>query len=275
MSFSFSVLTNLMNILLFVGLVNSKFIESECQNLYPSIKLIDTDNKTNILSFINSNKLLLERNEYCIEYLILKGKLLLVDNMVKELKNINISTESYVKKGTLKAIEKAKSIFNSYKFLDTEYNIVYPCFEWAQSMDRIFINIKFSHKWDAPGCMEVKNSEILVHENLVMINTICVIGDNPVKYVLNLDLYDHIDEGDIMNNTSTTGRLQLSFKKLRPSYWKILRRKYSDFPKNSRIWIEMRDKFVDQLPKFEDEEEEEEDEIQELLKLRKKRNESK
>lgn len=269
-----SSIMKIFNVLIIICIVKNSYLDSECNSIFGNLKKYTSDINNELLSFIHSNKVLLEKNDYCIEYFILRGKLSLADNFVKELKKINISSEAYIKKGLLKAIEKAKNFYDNFKFLDTEYNVVYPCFEWAQSMDRIFINIKFSHKWDAPGCMDVKDSEVLVHENLVMINTVCVIGDNPVKYVLNLDLYDYIDENDIMSNTSTTGRFQLSLKKKTSGYWKILRRKYSDFPKNSRIWIEMRDKFIDQLPKFEDEEEENEDEIQEILKLRKKRSES-
>ena len=44
---------------------------------------------------------------------------------------------------------------NEYKYKDEEYMIVSPAIQWAQSMEHVYIQIKFSHRHDSPGCLEL------------------------------------------------------------------------------------------------------------------------
>ena len=45
---------------------------------------------------------------------------------------------------------------------------------WAQSLNNIYILIKFGHRHDSPGCLEVKGMEINVENNLIYFSGYCV-----------------------------------------------------------------------------------------------------
>ena len=38
--------------------------------------------------------------------------------------------------------------------------IVYPAFQWAQSLSHVYLNVKYSTKFDSPGYLEVLNETV-------------------------------------------------------------------------------------------------------------------
>ena len=52
--------------------------------------------------------------------------------------------------------------FTILKFLIT---IVSPAFQWAQNMNNIFIEVKFAHRHDSPGCLEVNDLKTKIEGN--------------------------------------------------------------------------------------------------------------
>ena len=45
---------------------------------------------------------------------------------------------------------------------------------WAQSLDNIYLLIKFGHRHDAPGCLEIKNKEIYINKNILTFKAYCI-----------------------------------------------------------------------------------------------------
>lgn len=217
----------------------------------------------------------LKSEQKCLELLLSRGLKEEAEVYMLELNKRGIKFTDQLKIATNNIIQRAKSLYNNYRFEESDYVSVYPAFEWAQSLDQVFINIKYSHRWDAPGCVEVKKENIETFENLVMFSAYCIQGDTPIKFVLNLDLFDQIDEKESKFSSSSVGRYQLNLKKKHPGYWRNIVRKGADLPGNMRSWLEMREKYLAEIQKYIDELEEEEfnsieEEIEILMKKRKK-----
>ena len=43
-------------------------------------------------------------------------------------------------------------------------NVISPAFEWAQSLENIFINIKFAPRLKTPGCLDLFDDKIAFEE---------------------------------------------------------------------------------------------------------------
>lgn len=216
-------------------------------------------NKEELKSQIIKNMFLLKSESKCLELLVTKGLREEAEVLMIELNKRGIKFTDHLRTATNNIIQKAKSIYNQYRFDESDYVTVFPAFEWAQSLDRVFINIKYSHRWDAPGCNEVKKEHVESFENLVMFTAYCIQGDTPIKFTLNLDLYDNVDEKESKYTSSSVGRYQLSLKKEKSGYWKNIVRKGADLPSNMRTWLEMREKYLSEIQKYLDEVEEQED----------------
>ena len=213
----------------------------------------------------------------CVEELIKRGYIKEAEYLVDQSKLNGVDLSENVKKAANNVKEKVISIYKNFALDESDYTNIFPSYEWAQSMNYIFINIKYSHKWSAPGCVEVSKEHTTIFENLVMQTAYCFMGDNPMKFILNLDLYDHINEKESKFSSSSVGRYMLTLKKQNNSYWKSLHRKGADQPDNMRVWIEMSQKYYNETEKYINDSEEEEvskltSEIESIKKKRAKKN---
>ena len=48
--------------------------------------------------------------------------------------------------------------------------MVYPAFQWAQSLGNVYLDIKYSHKLDSPGHLEVVNETVNITKEGVMLS---------------------------------------------------------------------------------------------------------
>ena len=63
--------------------------------------------------------------------------------------------------------------------------IVSPAYQWAQSPSMLYLDVKFSHRLDSPGCLEVVNPNVLITENKLVFTANCARSTHRIK--LNLD----------------------------------------------------------------------------------------
>ena len=136
---------------------------------------------------------------------------------------------------------------------------------WAQSLTNIYLMIKFGHRHDAPGCLEVKNEEIIINSNIFTFKAYCIQviifniqGDIPIKFHLSINMLEEVIGEESTWSSSSVGRLQVTMKKKEsPKYWKNLFKNSSEMPINVKFWFEMSKKFSDELQKYIDEHEDE------------------
>eukprot|EP01029_Cantina_marsupialis_P011963 TRINITY_DN2646_c0_g1_i2.p1 TRINITY_DN2646_c0_g1~~TRINITY_DN2646_c0_g1_i2.p1 ORF type:complete len:353 (+),score=138.17 TRINITY_DN2646_c0_g1_i2:43-1101(+) len=123
-----------------------------------------------------------------------------------------------------------------------------PAFQWAQSGDSIFLNVKTAHKIDAPstiGCeteiqkFESKKMELLVN---------CKSAGK--KFGLNLDLFDEIDAESSKITSTSVGRINIVLKKAKTSVWKRLLQSHKKL-NNMGVWWSLREKYEDELDDLE------------------------
>lgn len=155
--------------------------------------------------------------------------------------------------------KKLEDIHNKFRFDDNDFQRVRPAFQWAQSMTHVHIEIKFAHRHDSPGCLEVKNQEVDLHANLVVFSAYCVLGDIPIKFELNLELFTDINREESTWGFGSVGRYALTLKKKTPQmYWDQLLKIGNESPSNMKVWWEMREKFASEIDKYMAEDEDEE-----------------
>ena len=163
-------------------------------------------------------------------------------------------------------------INNKHRFEKKEYQTVSPAFKWAQSLDDIFLEIKFAHRHDSPGCLEIKDMNVDIKNDSVKFEGYCVLGDVPIKIDFRIDTFKSLNVSECSHGASSVGRYQITLKKGEKSFWKKLLKDDFPVPPNMRVWFEMKEKYQEELKEFEEKEEKENDNIDKLLnKIDKKR----
>jgi len=165
-------------------------------------------------------------------------------------------------------------IDEKYKHDPVDYLESTPVIQWAQSMDKVFIEIKLSHRHDSPGCLEFFNERIGFTAVTLLFHVECPISDHPMKFRLHLPLFGTIVENESSYSKSSVSRIVVTLKKkTNQVFWKTLSREGEKDPPYTKTWFEMAEKYEDDIYflKEKEEEKKEEEEMKELERQREER----
>lgn len=136
---------------------------------------------------------------------------------------------------------------HSKKRNPSELSTITPAFRWAQSLSHIFIEVKFAHRFDSPGSIEILQPDVEFEEKSLTLKaqTDKAKGvDN--KFELNLDFLHEIDTEESTWELNSVGRVFLKLaKKEQPSRWRRLLtdKAHRQLKNQMSLWIEMYDKY--------------------------------
>jgi len=125
-----------------------------------------------------------------------------------------------------------------------------PVFQWIQSHSHLYLQIKFAHRHDAPGCLEVKNERVEFKENGFYFSAFGVQAQQPIHFVLNLTLFKEIIPEQSTWNLESVGRLFVSIAKANNEVWVYPLKNNEKIP-GMRLWWEMKDTYKDATEEYE------------------------
>merc|ERR1719428_2502067 len=96
---------------------------------------------------------------------------------------------------------------------------VAPAFQWAQNDTSIFLTIKYTVRWNAPGALEATDINVLMAGNSFNFTGLGKHSNNKYKYVLGLSLFDVIMPTTSNWNTASVGKLSVTLKKKWARKW--------------------------------------------------------
>jgi hypothetical protein len=276
MSFFFIIFFYIISILF-----NFSFCEDSDENCNEFIEYF-SEKEEDLAKYI-SNKIhkLKNKSQQCIDILVKNGKLLALDFYLTELGKRGVSYRENLEM-SINTLKKAlDDIHNKHRFDQIQYQTVFPAFQWAQSLNEIFLEIKFAHRHDSPGCLEIKDLSVKFGSNSVDLIGYCVLGDVPIKIDFHIKTWAEISKENSTHGFGSVGRYQITLKKKEAGkYWNRLLPDGQSIPNNMRVWFEMKEKFEESLKEFEKDDDDEEfnKEIEEIKKKKaegKKKNKEK
>jgi len=121
-----------------------------------------------------------------------------------------------------------------------------PAFQWAQGGNEIFINVKFSHKIDAPATLNVEPTKV----NLTSHELELQASDGRKNFNLHLRFFEEIDPDSSSWSLGSVGRMVFTIRKKQeePSRWKRLLQTDKRLSQ-MHYWYEMAEEYEDELEK--------------------------
>lgn len=208
--------------------------------------------KYNIEPFIKDH-------EKCIDMLLNSGNYNSAEYLMDHLLLNKVKFRDSLKKSVTNIEVAMKELYNKYRFDEEDFQVVVPAIQWAQSLNQVFLHIKFSHRHDSPGCAEVKNLNIDLLPNELYMTAYCVQADIPIKFELKLPFFVPIAPEESKHSEEANGRYVFSLMKGQTGmFWDRLVHNPEDYPKNTKMWLEMHEKYKNEVEKFMEDDEEEE-----------------
>jgi len=206
----------------------------------------------------------------CVEEFMKRNQFKAIEKLIQEVLDpldLDLSTDMRLVGNQIK-----KEIDNIVNVAHAKRNtqIITPVFQWIQSKTHVFLQIKFAHRHDAPGCLEVKNDRIEFKNNGFYFSAFGVQAQQPIHFVLNLTLAKEIIPEESSWNLESVGRLFVSIAKAEHEVWGSLLENNEKLP-GMRLWWEMKDKYKDVMREYEKLVEQQEDAESENKKAGKKK----
>ena len=172
-------------LILFIICTNLDFMEAQiyeknytCENISKGI----TQNETALLSYVKTHMDFLEfQSNSCIDAFVKYCKVTALDYYLNELCKRGIQYKENLEISTNTLMTQINDVYNKHKYSESEYQDVFPASRWAQNMDEVFIEVKFAHRHDSPGCLEMKNLKVELKEKNIKLIGYCVLGEVPIK----------------------------------------------------------------------------------------------
>ena len=124
-----------------------------------------------------------------------------------------------------------------------------PAFQWAQSLDHVFLNVKFATRMDSPGCLDTFDPNITIGNNTFQMFISCKIDKQVYRYELDFELFENVDLNVSYFELASVGRLYVNFTKAdRPSRWRRLLKQTEKMP-NLSLWWELHERYDEALLK--------------------------
>ena len=128
-----------------------------------------------------------------------------------------------------------------------KYQVISPAFQWAQSLKNVFLDVKPSHRLDAPGCNDLRESVVNITESTFSFSAKCVRSGSKIKILLEFELFGKVVVEESSHNFTPLGRLHVNLKKYRGDIWTIPVK--GKKPGNMNIWWEMKEKYEEEISK--------------------------
>lgn len=115
---------------------------------------------------------------------------------------------------------------------------VAPAFQWAQNDTSIFLTIKYTVRWNAPGALEVTDPSVNMTGNVFNFTGLGKHSNNKYKYWLSLNMFDDINPDLSSWSAASVGKLSVTLRKKWARKWPRLIANKKLKISNMHIWSE-------------------------------------
>ena len=67
-----------------------------------------------------------------------------------------------------------------------------PAFRWAQSLDTVFLEVKFATRLDSPACIDLFDKKIELKNQTLLVEAMCRNDRRLLKYVEEINLFSKV-----------------------------------------------------------------------------------
>jgi len=119
---------------------------------------------------------------------------------------------------------------------------VAAAFQWAQNDTCVFLTVKFTVRWNAPGALEVTEPVVTINATNFNFTGLGKHSNNKYRYTLSLDVFDNVQPKDSTWSLASVGKLSVTLRKRWPRKWPRLLVDKKTKIQNMHVWMEMQDR---------------------------------
>ena len=175
-----------------------------------------------------------------------------------------LANDSTLAQETLRATfeeitENQESSLAKFDAVEKEIPTLSPAFRWAQSLNEVFLEVKWATRFDSPACLDTFDYQHSVRTNedesqSLLVEAMCRNDKTLMRYALDLHLASKVDPETAKFEKQSVGRLGVSmYKTDAPSQWDSLIQTGADAkpkPVNMGVWWDVVEKYEKELEEW-------------------------
>lgn len=204
------------------------------QNDNGLIKQMNIRNESLIIDYISSSFQSLTRDvNSTIDVLLSKGKYKALEHFLLLAKKDHIDYKELLAN---KIKEKKVQLDHVYqdliKIRNPNFLLVAPAFYWYQDNYHVNLEIMFSHRHTAPGCVDIEDYNVMIYENnqTFHFNANCLMGDDEFFFELEFNFFSKVNK--IEQQQIRRGMIQVRIEKIEHKEWDALVPEGEEAPAN-------------------------------------------
>ena len=165
------------------------------------------------------------------------------------------ATANYLKR----EMDKKVRIANNFNHKQT----IYPVLKWGQNYTHTLMYVKFAHRFDSPGCLDVWGKDLNFTSNSLSFKALGIQTELPLEFRLAFPLFKEIVPEESSFKSESVGTMVVHLKKKEEGIWRhLLEDGFEKGPLRIKVWWELADiykKAMRRYNKLIDEEEDRKD----------------
>ena len=130
-----------------------------------------------------------------------------------------------------------------------ERQVLAPAFKWAQNSTDVFVQVKLSHRIEAPGCLDVSRVEAKAEGGRLHFLAECVQATSPLLFLLDFALFNATTAHEL--SPDSVGTYVLRLRKAAPALWPdIFAEPAVRAAHRSQIWTELESTYPEDMEAF-------------------------
>ena len=121
--------------------------------------------------------------------------------------------------------------------------VVRPVVKWGQNYTYVSIYVKYAHRFDSPGCIDVWGKNLTLTDDRLSFKALGIQAYFPLEFQLDFPLFDKIIPEQSYDKSESVGTMVIHLKKAQKGIWRYLIPKQASETKlyNVKIWWELAD----------------------------------
>lgn len=177
-----------------------------------------------------------------IEYVILRQWWGLARELVAKSHEQKVDLSVPVRKVVKTLKDEADELLRTLNPKYGQAQQVAPAFQWAQNDTCIFLTVKFTVRWNAPGALEVSEPDCNITADAFSFTGLGKHSNNKYKYSLALNFFDKLSPAESSWNTASVGKLSVTLRKKWARKWPRLLADKKTKIQNMHVWMEQQDR---------------------------------
>lgn len=152
-----------------------------------------------------------------------------------------VDLSAVIRKGVRNVVDSSDELLKSLNPKYGKAQVVAPAFQWAQNDTCVFLNVKYTVRWNAPGSLDVKDVKVNLTKNTFSFTGTGTHSNNVYQYQLILSFFDYINSARSTWSTSSVGKLTATIRKRWGRKWPRLLDDKKQKIGNMHVWRDMQE----------------------------------